>query len=122
VLHEGDSVTLRIIKIDPENHRIGLSLRRVDSQAYADLDWQSLEGVMDDLIGDVVEAEAVEEVEAEDSVDVVETEASTDAVEVEADVETAEVEAQDSVDVVETEDSTDAAEVEDDGEEPEQGQ
>jgi len=49
VLHEGDTVTLRIIKIDPENHRIGLSLRRVDSQAYADLDWQSLEEVMDDL-------------------------------------------------------------------------
>ncbi len=50
VLHEGDDVTLRIIKIDPENHRIGLSLRRVDSQAYADLDWQSLEGVMDNLL------------------------------------------------------------------------
>jgi small subunit ribosomal protein S1 len=49
VLHEGDNVTLRIIKIDPENHRIGLSLRRVDSQAYADLDWQSLEEAMEDL-------------------------------------------------------------------------
>jgi small subunit ribosomal protein S1 len=49
VLHEGDSVTLRIIKIDPDNHRIGLSLRRVDSQAYADLDWQSLEEVLGDL-------------------------------------------------------------------------
>lgn len=49
VLKEGDTVTLRIIKIDPANHRIGLSLRRVDSQAYADLDWQSLEDVMDEL-------------------------------------------------------------------------
>ena len=49
VLKEGDSVTLRIIKIDPANHRIGLSLRRVDSQAYADLDWQSLEDVMGEL-------------------------------------------------------------------------
>ncbi len=49
VLHEGDTVTLRIIKIDPDNHRIGLSLRRVESQAYADLDWQSLEEVLDDL-------------------------------------------------------------------------
>jgi len=52
VLKEGDTVTLRIIKIDPANHRIGLSLRRVDSQAYADLDWQSLEQVMDDLTDD----------------------------------------------------------------------
>lgn len=42
VLNEGDVVTLRIIKIDPDNHRIGLSLRRVDSMAYADLDWQTL--------------------------------------------------------------------------------
>jgi len=43
VLHEGDSVTLRIIKIEPESHRIGLSLRRVDSAAYADLDMKILQ-------------------------------------------------------------------------------
>jgi len=42
VLHEGDVVTLRVIKIDPDNHRIGLSLRRVESMAYADMDWQTL--------------------------------------------------------------------------------
>ena len=42
ILHEGDVVTLRVIKIDPENHRIGLSIRRVDSAQYADQDWQSL--------------------------------------------------------------------------------
>ncbi|HEY9075342.1 MAG TPA: S1 RNA-binding domain-containing protein [Anaerolineaceae bacterium] len=52
VLHEGDVITLRIIKIDPANHRIGLSLRRVDSQAFADLDWQSLEEVMEELNSD----------------------------------------------------------------------
>jgi len=44
VLHEGDVVTLRVIKIDIENHRIGLSLRKVDSMAYADMDFQVLEG------------------------------------------------------------------------------
>ena len=42
VLHEGDIVTLRIIKIDPDNHRIGLSLRRVESLQYADMDWEAL--------------------------------------------------------------------------------
>jgi small subunit ribosomal protein S1 len=42
VLHEEDIVTLRIIKIDPENHRIGLSLRRVESLQYADMDWETL--------------------------------------------------------------------------------
>jgi len=40
LLHEGDVVTLRVIKIDPERHRIGLSLRKVDSARYADLDWK----------------------------------------------------------------------------------
>lgn len=42
VLKEGESVTLRIIKIDPDNHRIGLSMRKVESMAYADMDWQTL--------------------------------------------------------------------------------
>jgi len=46
VLKEGDTCTLRIIKIDNENHRIGLSVRRVDSMAYADMDWESLEGIL----------------------------------------------------------------------------
>ena len=40
VVHEGEKVTLRVIKIDPERRRIGLSLRKVDSPAYADLDWK----------------------------------------------------------------------------------
>lgn len=42
MLHEGDEVNLRIIKIEPEEHRIGLSLRRVDSMKYAEQDWQEL--------------------------------------------------------------------------------
>ncbi len=42
VIKEGDVLTLRIIKIDPDNHRIGLSLRKVDSMAFADMDWQTL--------------------------------------------------------------------------------
>jgi small subunit ribosomal protein S1 len=43
VLHEGDNVTLRIIKIEPESHRIGLSLKRVESLAFADMDMKVLE-------------------------------------------------------------------------------
>ena len=45
VLKEGDKVTVRVIKIDPDAHRIGLSIRRVDSMAYADQDWKALLGV-----------------------------------------------------------------------------
>lgn len=40
VVKEGDVVTLRVIKIDPDRRRIGLSLRKVDSPAYTDLDWK----------------------------------------------------------------------------------
>ena len=42
VLKEGDVKTLRIIRIDPEQHRIGLSLRKVDSAAFADKDFKLL--------------------------------------------------------------------------------
>jgi small subunit ribosomal protein S1 len=42
VLHEGDVKTLRVIRIDSEQHRIGLSLRKVDSAAFADKDFKLL--------------------------------------------------------------------------------
>jgi small subunit ribosomal protein S1 len=48
VLKVGESVTLRVIKVDPAEHRIGLSLRRVDSMAYADEDWKSLEDILEE--------------------------------------------------------------------------
>ena len=40
VVKEGDKLTLRVIKLEPDRKRIGLSLRKVDSAAYADLDWK----------------------------------------------------------------------------------
>lgn len=40
VLKEGEEVTLRIIRIEPERRRIALSIKKVDSLAYADLDLQ----------------------------------------------------------------------------------
>ncbi len=36
----GDVLTLRIVKIDAEQRRLGLSLRQVDSAKYMDQDWQ----------------------------------------------------------------------------------
>lgn len=56
VLKEGDTVTLRVIKVDPDNHRIGLSLRRVDSMAYAEMDWMALEEVLEEESEDEEEA------------------------------------------------------------------
>ncbi len=40
IVEEGENLTLRIIKVDPERRRIGLSLRKVDSTEYVDLDWK----------------------------------------------------------------------------------
>lgn len=42
LIKEGDVKTLRIIRIDSEQHRIGLSLSKVDSAAFADKDFKML--------------------------------------------------------------------------------
>lgn len=67
VLHEGDEVTLRIIKIEADSHRIGLSLRRVESLAFADMDMKVLEKELEgtDIIVTGEEAEAAQETESE---------------------------------------------------------
>jgi len=58
-LKEGETVALRIIRIDPEQHRIGLSLRKVDSAAFADKDFKLLAQEIDRL--EMSEAEEIEE-------------------------------------------------------------
>jgi small subunit ribosomal protein S1 len=40
VVQEGDVRTLRVIRIDPDRRRIGLSLKRVASSDYMDVDWR----------------------------------------------------------------------------------
>ena len=40
VVNEGDQVEVRIIRIDPQRHRIGLSLRQSSEDAYVQLDWR----------------------------------------------------------------------------------
>jgi small subunit ribosomal protein S1 len=42
VVQEEEVVTLRIIRIDPEHRRMGLSLKRVDSEEYLDEDWREV--------------------------------------------------------------------------------
>ena len=41
VLKEGQIVTLRVMRVEPEQKRIALSLKRVSWAEYADMDWQS---------------------------------------------------------------------------------
>ena len=69
VVHEGDEVTLRIVRIDPERRRIGLSLKKVDSLAYADLDLrmalEEAEEVLENVVAEEAPAEAQAEAETE---------------------------------------------------------
>jgi small subunit ribosomal protein S1 len=39
VVNENDKLTLRVVKIDVKNRRLGLSLKRVNSAEYLDMDW-----------------------------------------------------------------------------------
>jgi small subunit ribosomal protein S1 len=108
VLHEGDVVTLRVIKIEPERHRIGLSLRKVDSPAYSDFDWKmTLAEVVEEsqeeegegaIEAEVVVEEGVEPADVEEAivgeeVESTEAEAVAEDAVVEEEVEPAEVEA-----------------------------
>jgi len=96
VVHEGEVVTLRVIKVDPERRRIGLSLRKVDSPAYADLDWkmaladevnapeapEATEAMeVTEITEDIVESETIEDVVAPETIeDIVESETIEDVV------------------------------------------
>jgi small subunit ribosomal protein S1 len=40
VVQEGDEVQVRIIRIDPERRRVGLSLRQASEEAYVEVDWR----------------------------------------------------------------------------------
>ena len=41
VVHEGDQVQVRIIRVDSQRRRIGLSLRQSSDDAYVEFDWRS---------------------------------------------------------------------------------
>jgi small subunit ribosomal protein S1 len=66
VVNEGDVLTLRIINVDPERRRIGLSLRKVDSADFADQDWKT---AMEEIDGDEEAEEVVDEVDEVDEVE-----------------------------------------------------
>jgi small subunit ribosomal protein S1 len=70
-LKEGDVVILRIIRIESDRRRIGLSMRKVDSAAYVDKDMKALaQALTSDEAEEIpaIEEPAVEEAPAEESV------------------------------------------------------
>jgi small subunit ribosomal protein S1 len=52
VVSEGEELTLRILRIEMDQHRIGLSLRKVHSTQYADIDYQMAMSDMGEPAGD----------------------------------------------------------------------
>jgi small subunit ribosomal protein S1 len=40
IVQEGDAIRVRIIRIDPERRRVGLSLRQASEEAYVEMDWR----------------------------------------------------------------------------------
>jgi len=91
VVSEGEQAVLRIIKIEPERRRIGLSLRKVDSAAYSDVDWEMALAELDEE-GEMAEAPEtiVDEAEAAEPEDAAEAEAPQAEVEIDAETEEAE--------------------------------
>ena len=41
IVQEGDEVQVRVIKIDPQNRRVGLSLRQASEESYVEVDWRA---------------------------------------------------------------------------------
>lgn len=102
---EGDNLTLRVIRIDSDQRRIGLSLRKVDSAAYTDLDMKSLTAELDDEISEQVE----DKVEVEDKAEVkTANKAKKGKVEDEAEIEDkAEAEVEDETEIEDKAESED---------------
>jgi small subunit ribosomal protein S1 len=48
VVKEGDVLNLRVIRIDPSRRRMGLSLKRVAEEAYAEYDWRETADQVDE--------------------------------------------------------------------------
>ena len=40
IVQEGDEVQVRIISVDPQHRRVGLSLRQASDDSYVEVDWR----------------------------------------------------------------------------------
>ena len=111
IVEEDQTLTLRLIKIDRERRRIGLSLKRVDSAEFSEIDWKS---AMQEIESpeDGGESDAEPELEVEDFDAALETDIS-DVAPAELEALSEEIEAdepQAELENVETEESTEETE------------
>jgi len=123
VVQEGQVLTLRVIRVDALRHRIGLSLKRVESSDYADRDWEAAvqEVEVDEEPEPETEADFDAELEAEEALDMeaedipAEGEPEESETQIEPDVPESEIESEDP----ETEIEPDVPESEIESEDPE---
>ncbi len=119
VVSVGETLALRVISLDMERHRIGLSLEKVDSDEFAAIDLEQIqeemngEGSLEDILsgadaGEELEEEPVSELSADEEP---EEEAEKDAVEPPADEEPEE-EAEEDADAEGTEEEAEKDAVE----------
>jgi len=80
VVSESQLVTLRIIRIDSEERRLGLSLKRVAKGEYVDSDWQQGLAEANAAVEEPGPVEVTEAVEAAESVEVAEPVAAAEPV------------------------------------------
>jgi len=105
VLSVDDVVTLRIIKIDTNRRRIGLSLRKVESMKYSDMDWEMALAELDEIDLDD-EDDTEPEIEAAAEQEAPAAEEDTPATEAEAAVADETEDADEPAEEVETEEES----------------
>jgi len=121
VVSVGETLALRVISLDMERHRIGLSLEKVDSDEYAAIDFEQII-LSDTEAGEDAQSEVSEEdeekkieVEETEEEELVDTPPEEDAVEEEDDDE-GEAEETEEEELVDTPSEEDAVEDDDEGE------
>ncbi|HEX9118887.1 MAG TPA: S1 RNA-binding domain-containing protein, partial [Anaerolineae bacterium] len=59
IVHEGDEVEVRVIRIDSERRRVGLSMRQASDEGYMEVDWRDEAALLgEDELGEQVELAA----------------------------------------------------------------
>ncbi len=119
VVSVGETLALRVISLDMERHRIGLSLEKVDSDEFAAIDFEQIqeemngESSVDDILSDTEAGEAGEDAQSE-----VSEEEEEEKTEVEETEEEELVDTPPEEDAVEEDDEGEAVEIEEEEETP----
>ena len=118
VVSVGETLTLRVISLDMERHRIGLSLEKVDSSEYAAIDFEQMQ---EEILSGSAEADEEPAAEADQAVEEPAAEDAEEAASAEADQEEEpEEEEPEEEEIEEAEEEAEEAEAEEESAEDEE--